>query len=83
MLSDEEYGAAVRVYRGGSFRDDARDCRSAYRYRNSPDNRYGNLGLRPVITIGLSYGFTIPGHLTGWDDVGRHRYYRRLADQQT
>jgi len=54
MLSDEETGAALRVGRGGGFRDDARDCRSASRYRDSPDDRYSSLGLRPVVTIGLS-----------------------------
>jgi len=59
MLSDEEYGASLRVLRGGSFYDDARNCRSAYRYGYSPVYRDYDLGLRPIITLGLSYGFTV------------------------
>jgi len=58
MLSNEETGAASRVYRGGSFNYDARLCRSAFRGWNSPDYRFGILGFRPVITLEFSYGFT-------------------------
>ena len=54
MLSDEEYGAALRVGRGGGFYGAARYCRSAYRDRGSPGLRSGLLGLRPIITLGLS-----------------------------
>jgi len=53
MLVDS--GASGRVYRGGGFSFAAWFCRSAYRFGGSPDNRYGNLGFRPVITIDLSY----------------------------
>ena len=35
-----------RVRRGGSWDDLAHDCRSAYRYRSSPDNRLITLGFR-------------------------------------
>lgn len=35
-----------RVYRGGSWDNDARNCRSAYRNRRHPDDRNSNLGLR-------------------------------------
>ncbi|MBO5942649.1 MAG: SUMF1/EgtB/PvdO family nonheme iron enzyme [Bacteroidales bacterium] len=35
-----------RVYRGGSWRFNARDCPVSYRSSNSPDFRYSNLGLR-------------------------------------
>ena len=35
-----------RVYRGGSWIDGARGCRSSYRYRNIPSHRGGDLGLR-------------------------------------
>jgi formylglycine-generating enzyme required for sulfatase activity len=35
-----------RVNRGGSWIDNARICRVAYRSNNTPDNRSGNLGLR-------------------------------------
>ncbi len=35
-----------RVSRGGSFWDFARGCRSAYRYWDTPDYRFRNLGFR-------------------------------------
>ncbi len=35
-----------RVYRGGSWNFDARDCRSAYRPGDDPGNRNGYLGFR-------------------------------------
>jgi Sulfatase-modifying factor enzyme 1 len=35
-----------RVMRGGSWNNSARNCRSAIRNRNSPDNRNDNLGFR-------------------------------------
>lgn len=37
-----------RVIRGGSWDYDARDCRTAYRYRGYPDIRYLNIGFRLV-----------------------------------
>jgi len=37
---------AGRVIRGGSWRDDARYCRSAYRSRSGPEYRDANLGFR-------------------------------------
>ena len=37
---------SYRVYRGGSWCSDARDCRSSCRYNRSPDGRDGNLGFR-------------------------------------
>ena len=39
---------AYRVRRGGSWSDGASNCRVAYRYYNSPSNRYYNLGFRVV-----------------------------------
>ena len=35
-----------RVNRGGSWANDAENCRSAYRNANEPDNRNDNLGFR-------------------------------------
>ena len=35
-----------RVNRGGSWNNDARNCRSANRNRNDPENRNNNLGFR-------------------------------------
>ncbi|MCF1182037.1 SUMF1/EgtB/PvdO family nonheme iron enzyme [Marichromatium gracile] len=34
------------MIRGGSWNNNARNCRSAYRNRNEPDNRNNNLGFR-------------------------------------
>jgi formylglycine-generating enzyme required for sulfatase activity len=39
---------SYRVLRGGSWYDDARDGRCAYRYWNGPDSRYDNVGFRVV-----------------------------------
>ena len=41
---------SYRVFRGGSWSDGARDCRSSYRFFNSPGYRYGDLGLRLVLS---------------------------------
>ena len=38
-----------RVNRGGSWNNNARNCRSSNRNNNSPDNRNNNLGLRLVL----------------------------------
>ena len=35
-----------RVNRGGSWNNNADNCRSAYRNRNDPSNRNNNLGFR-------------------------------------
>jgi|GEM_PF-2644511 len=37
---------ARRVVRGGSYRNNARRCRSAYRNANEPENRNRNIGFR-------------------------------------
>ena len=37
---------ANRVIRGGSWNNDAGNCRSTYRNRNEPENRNNNLGFR-------------------------------------
>jgi formylglycine-generating enzyme required for sulfatase activity len=38
-----------RVIRGGSWVEDARYCRSAYRFLNYPSNYYNSLGFRVVL----------------------------------
>ena len=37
-----------RVLRGGSWNNNAQNCRSAYRNNNTPDNRNNNVGFRLV-----------------------------------
>jgi formylglycine-generating enzyme required for sulfatase activity len=37
-----------RVNRGGSWSNNAANCRAANRNRNNPDNRNNNLGFRPA-----------------------------------
>jgi formylglycine-generating enzyme required for sulfatase activity len=39
----------IRVGRGGSWGLDAQGCRSAFRDRGTPDNRYFSLGFRPAL----------------------------------
>ena len=46
----EPSGGSFRVYRGGSWYDDALICRSAVRCCNSPSYRYAGLGLRLMAT---------------------------------
>ena len=51
-----------RVQRGGSYFNNAENCRSANRNNNSPENRNNNIGFRLVV----------PAQLTGKPD-GFHR----------
>jgi len=46
-----DYDRFYLVIRGGSWLDDARGCRSAYRYRAMPGNRYRLIGFRVVCEI--------------------------------
>ncbi len=41
------------VLHGGSWRDDSRGCRCAYRLRIGPDYRYNNIGFRCARTLTL------------------------------
>ncbi len=41
---------SCRVYRGGCWVSSARNCRTSYRGRRTPDFRYGFLGLRLVLS---------------------------------
>jgi formylglycine-generating enzyme required for sulfatase activity len=48
-----------RVVRGGSWNNNARNCRCAYRNNAPPDNRNSNIGFRVVFVpqlIGRSDG---------------------------
>ena len=46
---NDQGGSSLRVFRGGSGRDDARLCRSAVRVSLVPGNRYINLGFRVAL----------------------------------
>ena len=46
---------AARVARGGCWNNNARNCRSANRNRNTPENRNNNVGFRVVLHFELSY----------------------------
>ncbi len=45
-VGDRSQAGAARVVRGGSWNNNGRNCRSAIRNRNEPDNRNDNLGFR-------------------------------------
>ena len=45
-------GSGLRVIRGGSWVSTATDCRSAFRFRSSPDDRFNNgIGFRPAVPL--------------------------------
>jgi formylglycine-generating enzyme required for sulfatase activity len=50
-VTSDDYANFYRVIRGGSWLDDARGCRSAYRYRAMHRNRYRMIGFRVVCEI--------------------------------
>ncbi|MEC8278840.1 MAG: SUMF1/EgtB/PvdO family nonheme iron enzyme [Myxococcota bacterium] len=43
---DTDSDENLKAYRGGSWRNDARSCRIAYRYSNYPQNRSTRIGIR-------------------------------------
>ncbi|OQX06386.1 MAG: hypothetical protein BWK73_30965 [Thiothrix lacustris] len=48
-LGDRSQAGVKRVIRGGSWNNNGRNCRSAYRNRNEPDNRNNNSGFRLIL----------------------------------
>ncbi|MCX5645977.1 MAG: SUMF1/EgtB/PvdO family nonheme iron enzyme [Phycisphaerae bacterium] len=54
-------GAALsgsgRVLRGGAWNNNPRNCRSAYRNNNDPDERNDNIGFR---VVSVSFGLALP-----------------------
>jgi len=49
-IAGERPQASNRVNRGGSWNNNARNCRSANRNRNTPTNRNNNLGFRVALS---------------------------------
>ena len=47
-IGQQGSGSGNRVLRGGSWINNARNCRSAYRNGNRPGNRDDNVGFRPA-----------------------------------
>ncbi|MGM9694739.1 MAG: formylglycine-generating enzyme family protein, partial [Alloprevotella sp.] len=47
---EEDSSGSGRVFRGGSWSNSSRLCRSSIRKLNSPDASYDNLGLRLVLS---------------------------------
>jgi hypothetical protein len=43
-----EAGRVAQLLRGGSWNNNPRNCRSAYRNHNQPDNANNNVGFRVV-----------------------------------
>ncbi len=49
LLGDRSKAGVKRVVRGGSWNNNGRNCRSACRNRNEPDNRNNNVGFRLLL----------------------------------
>ncbi|MBC8450058.1 MAG: SUMF1/EgtB/PvdO family nonheme iron enzyme [Chloroflexi bacterium] len=64
--------ATAGVVRGGSWNNNQRNARCAYRNRNIPDNFNNNLGFRLVVSIALAVGRQIPSFM----DAGRCQHMR-------
>jgi len=64
-----------RVIRGGSWNNDARNCRAAYRNNNTPDNRNNNIGFRLVSTRQICLCYTC------MRDTFRHCQRVRFTDR--
>jgi len=70
------------VLRGGSWNNNQRNARCAYRNRNNPDNFNNNVGFRVVFSHNLSYAYrpalrVIPPANLGAD--GRRGLTEKLA----
>jgi Sulfatase-modifying factor enzyme 1 len=71
-----------RVIRGGSWNNDARNVRAAYRNANHPGNRNDNLGFRCLSSRGREYAFLnrpspSPPHEWWQSEKGRRRAISR------
>ncbi|MDP6154695.1 MAG: SUMF1/EgtB/PvdO family nonheme iron enzyme [Candidatus Thermoplasmatota archaeon] len=59
-----------RVIRGGSWNNTADNCESAYRNRNTPDNRNNNLGVR-LVSSSLREKCSVHGCCAGTKEMTR------------
>ena len=50
-MKGAERGRNSRVLRGGSWNNEATNCRAAYRNRNAPDTRNNTYGFRLVFRL--------------------------------
>jgi hypothetical protein len=66
-------GQAKELLRGGSWNNDPRNCRSAYRNHNSPDNRNNNLGFRLVSSMSVPASTLCPSEPVDGNRSGIHR----------
>ncbi|NJM47317.1 MAG: SUMF1/EgtB/PvdO family nonheme iron enzyme [Alkalinema sp. RU_4_3] len=66
-------GQAKELLRGGSWNNNPRNCRSAYRNHNSPDNRNNNLGFRVVCVFPAAASTLHPSELVDGNRSGVHR----------
>ena len=61
----------LRVLRGGTFNNEARNVRCAYRNRNNPNNRNDNIGFRVMavhdflVCRKCQAGYGLPAHPAG------------------
>ncbi|RMF27529.1 MAG: hypothetical protein D6759_17530 [Chloroflexi bacterium] len=65
-------GRHHRVVRGGSWNNNQRNARCAYRNRNDPDNFNNNLGLRVVVSIARRMALLSGRAADGPADPGVH-----------
>jgi hypothetical protein len=72
----------LRVLRGGSFNNNRRNARCAYRNRNNPDNRNDNRGFRAAV-VGIFFGGWQAGNALrgGFAAFGRAAILRRRGEK--
>jgi len=68
---------SIRVYRGGSWVNDARNCRSAFRYYENPGALDRHLGFRLLMTVAASDSPSIDKStsVSGAIETGRDGYF--------